>query len=63
MRFCWNKIGKGCRISCAFLKAIGIVMAIIGALLVLLFVPAKLWLVFLGMALIVGGLMLCQMGG
>ena len=49
MRSCDGK--SNCRVPCLFVKAAGLALVIVGALLALIFIPLRMWLALLGAAL------------
>ena len=61
MRSCGKSAGSGCRVPCAMVKLAGIVLIASGALLALIFIPIRLWLALLGLALAAVGALLVRM--
>lgn len=61
MRSCERKPGFGCSVPCFVVKIAGAALVVIGALLALIFIPIRLWMALLGVALAVVGVMMFRM--
>ena len=61
MRVCEKSAGFGCRVPCGLVKLAGVVLIAAGALLALIFIPIRLWLALLGVALAAVGALLVRM--
>ncbi len=58
MRSCDGK--SNCRVPCLFVKAAGLTLVIVGALLALIFIPLRMWMALLGVALAAVGVILLR---
>ena len=61
MRSCERKSTLGCRVPCALVKVAGVVLTLTGALLALIFIPMRMWLALLGVALAAVGVVLVRL--
>lgn len=61
MKSCEKRAGFGCLVPCALVKMAGAVMVAVGVLLALIFIPIRMWLALLGVALAVAGALLMRM--
>ena len=61
MRTCEKSGGFGCRVPCALVRLAGAVLIAAGALLALIFIPIRLWLALLGVALAAVGALMMRM--
>ena len=61
MRSCERSTGFGCRVPCALVKGAGMALVAVGVLLALVFIPIRMWLALLGVALAAAGALLMRM--
>jgi len=61
MRSCERFSGPGCRVPCFLTKTAGVALAAVGGLLVLIFIPIRMWLALLGLLLLAAGVALIRL--
>ena len=61
MRSCEKKSAFGCAVPCFMVKVAGVALAVVGLFLALIFIPMRMWLALLGVALLVVGILVFRM--